>query len=87
MSGRVWGEPTRIWVARLGKRASESAATWQAPQADHPLQQITLYNICSLGTAYPRRHETPIGMPNFGMPNLDSVNFCKTSFDRGTEVD
>ena len=39
--------------------------------------QTTTFTAQSL-TAYPRIHETPIsiGMPNFEMPNLDSVNHC-----------
>jgi hypothetical protein len=37
-----WGVPgvEPIWVARLGKRASGSAAAWQAPRAGHPLQHM-----------------------------------------------
>jgi len=39
---------------------------------------VEMFGKKPICTAYPRRHEISIGMPNFEMPNLDSVNFCTT---------
>jgi hypothetical protein len=85
---QLQGDGTNINELRAKNPEPTHPLIWpQKADTDAWWEEEDLLSVDCLFLRSPSRVRISIGMPNFEMPNLDSVNHCTSDFLTGTMVD